>query len=165
MIYSNSLGRALRYYADHTAFASAGKRSTFRELHDRVGRIAAALTKQGFKAGDRLAILLPNEPEFIELIYACAWLGLIVVPLNTRLSEKEIDHVLIDSTPHGLIRHSSLAMPAAPLPWQRTIDTEPFDFQDDAYPEAIYDPDAVFALIYTSGTTGLPKGVALTHAN
>src|SRR6201989_2317169 len=127
MIYANSLGRASRYYPHRTALVSETRRSTFRELHDRVGEIAAALGKHGFKAGDRLAILLPNEAEFIELIYACAWLGLIVVPLNTRLSEKEIDHVLIDATPHGLIRHSSLAVPTVRLPWQRTLDQEPLE--------------------------------------
>ncbi|HEY8225865.1 MAG TPA: long-chain fatty acid--CoA ligase [Pyrinomonadaceae bacterium] len=165
MIHTHSLGRALRYYPEKTAFASQEKRLSFRELHDRVGRIAAALTKHGFKAGDRLALLLPNEPEFIEVIYACAWLGLIVVPLNTRLSAKEIDHVLVDATPHGLIRHSSLAVPTVQVPQQLIIDLEPFELEDDTFPNPVYDPDAVFALIYTSGTTGLPKGVALTHAN
>src|SRR4029079_14636953 len=118
-----------------------------------------------FKAGDRLALLLPNELEFIELVYACAWLGLIVVSLNTRISEKEIDHVLVDATPHGLIRHSSLAAPTVQLPWERIIDKEPFDFEGCSDPKAVYDPDAVFTLIYTSVTTGLLKGVALTHAN
>jgi long-chain acyl-CoA synthetase len=165
MIHTHSLARALRYYPENIAFASGGNYLTFRKLHERVGRIAAALNKHGFKAGDRLALLLPNELEFIELVYACAWLGLIVVPLNTRLSEKEIDHVLVDATPHGLIRHSSLAVPTVQLPWQRIIDTEPFEFEGDSDPRAVYDPDAVFTLIYTSGTTGLPKGVALTHAN
>ena len=165
MIYIHSVGRALRYYPDKTAFASGGQRITFKELHARVGRIAATLTKHGFKAGDRLALLLPNEPEFIEVIYACAWLGLIVVPLNTRLSPKEIDHVLVDSTPHGLIRHSSLPVPTVDLPWQLVLDKEPLEYSDDSYPPIVYDPNAVFALIYTSGTTGLPKGVALTHAN
>src|SRR5262245_10997895 len=133
MIHSYSLGRALRYYPEKTAFASGGHRITFRELHDRVGKIAAALDQHGFKAGDRLALLLPNEPEFIELIYACAWLGLIVVPLNTRLSQKEIDHVLLDATPHGLIRHSSLAVPTVRVPQQLVIDREPFEFKDDTY--------------------------------
>jgi len=65
--------------------------------------------------------------------------------------------VLLDATPHGLIRHSSLAAPTVRLPLQRIIDKEPFEFEDDAYPNAVYDPEAVFALIYTSGTTGLPK--------
>jgi long-chain acyl-CoA synthetase len=165
MIHTHSLGRALQYYPQKTALARDGNRLSFRELHERVGRIAAALSKQGFKAGDRLALLLPNEPEFIELIYACAWLGLTVVPLNTRLSESEIDHVLVDAAPRGLIRHSSLAVPTVKLPWQRTIDAEPFEFEGEAFLKPVYDPNAVFALIYTSGTTGLPKGVAITHAN
>src|SRR6266567_7131310 len=106
MIHSYSLGRAARYFPDRTALASDGTRSTFRELHDRVGRIAAALTKHGFKVGDRLALLLPNEPDYIALVYACAWLGIIAVPLNTRLSVKEIDGILDDAKPRGLIRHS-----------------------------------------------------------
>jgi len=165
MIHTYSLGRAVRYYPERTAFASSGQPVTFRELHDRVGRIATALKNHGFKAGDRLALLLPNELEFIELIYACAWLGVIAVPLNTRLSQKEDDHALVDATPHGLIRHSSLAVPAVQLPWQLVLDKEPLESPTDSYPDTVYDPDAVFTLIYTSGTTGLPKGVALTHAN
>jgi long-chain acyl-CoA synthetase len=165
MIYTHSLGRALQYYPEKTALALNGNRLSFRELHQRVGRIAVALSREGFKADDRLALLLPNEAEYLELIYACAWLGLVVVPLNTRLSETEIDHVLADATPRGLIRHSSLAAPTVELPLQRVIDKENFDFKDDALLEPVYDAAAVFALIYTSGTTGLPKGVALTHAN
>src|SRR6266581_1530608 len=85
MIHTHSLGRAIRYYPERTAFASGEERSTFRELHDRVGRIAAGLTKRGFRTGDRLGLLLPNEREYVELVYACAWLGVIAVPLNTRL--------------------------------------------------------------------------------
>jgi len=104
MIHTHSLDRAARYYPERVALASNGKSSTFRELHDRVGRIAAALSRRGFRVGDRLALLLPNEPEYIELVYACAWLGVIVVPLNTRLSIVEIDRILADSGPHGLIR-------------------------------------------------------------
>src|SRR5882724_5269703 len=125
MIHTHSLGRAARYYAERAAFAAGEQRVTFRELHDRVGRLAGALTRHGFKTGDRLALLLPNELEFIELIYACAWLGVIAVPLNTRLSEKEIDHVLVDATPRGLIRHSLLAVPTVHLPWQLVFDEEP----------------------------------------
>ena len=165
MIFTHSLGRALQYYPEKTAFAANGRSRTFRDVHARVGRIAAALTKHGFKTGDRLALLLPNETEFIELIYACAWLGVIVVPLNTRLSAREIDHVLLDATPHGMIRHSSLTAPTVRLPWQLVLDEEPLEYSGADYPATVYDPNAVFALIYTSGTTGLPKGVALTHAN
>jgi long-chain acyl-CoA synthetase len=165
MIHTHSLDRAARYYPERVALASNGKSSTFRELHDRVGRIAAALSRQGFRVGDRLALLLPNEPEYIELVYACAWLGLIVVPLNTRLSIVEIDRILADSGPHGLISRSSLPAPTMKIPWQRVLDQEPLDVPGDSCPEAIYDPGAILALIYTSGTTGHPKGAVLTHAN
>jgi long-chain acyl-CoA synthetase len=165
VVYIHSLGRASRYYPERTALAPGGTRLTFRELNDRVGGVAAALSGLGFGAGDRLAILLPNGPEYIELVYACSWLGVIAVPLNTRLSTVEIDRVLTDASPHGLIRHSSLPVPTVRLSWQRVLDEEPWEARNDSHPGAVYDPEAILALIYTSGTTGRPKGVTLTHAN
>jgi long-chain acyl-CoA synthetase len=165
MIYIHSLGRASRYYPERTALASGGARLTFRELHDRVERISAELSRHGFGVGDRLALLLPNGPEYIELLYACSLLGVIAIPLNTRLSPAEIDRVLEDANPHGLVRHSSLPVPTVQLPWQRILDNQPFDLQNVSHPEPVYDPEAVLALIYTSGTTGQPKGVMVTHAN
>jgi acyl-CoA synthetase (AMP-forming)/AMP-acid ligase II len=165
MIHTHSLGRAARYYPYNVAIASEQKRLTFRELHQRVGKIAATLQKHGFEPGDRLAILLPNESEYVELVYACAWLGVIVVPLNTRLVTSEIDHILTDSNPRGLIRHSTLAVPSVRISWERVLDQQPLDEEGGPTPEPIYDPEAVLALIYTSGTTGHPKGVVQTHAN
>lgn len=165
MILAHSLGRAARYYADHPAMSSRGARVTFRELHGRVARVAAALSVLGLRTGDRLALLLPNEPEYLELVYACAWLGVIVVPLNTRFSPVEIDRVLDDARPRGLIRHSSLPAPTVAVPWQRVLDQEPLDHEGDTCPQAIYDPEAILALIYTSGTTGHPKGVMVTHGS
>src|SRR5206468_5698395 len=165
MIRCYSLGRAARYFPERMALVSNARRSTFRELDARVRRIAAALTKQGFKAGDRLAILLPNEPDYIELVYACAWLGVIAVPLNARLSAVEVDRVLADADPHGLVRHSSLPVPTARLAWKQVLDKEPLEIRNDSYPAVCYNPEAVLALIYTSGTTGRPKGVMVTHAN
>ena len=164
MIHAHSLGRAARFHANATALVSGAARPTFQELHARVGSIASALSRQGFGVGDRLALLLPNETEYLELVYACAWLGVVAVPLNTRLSATEIDRVLADATPHGLIRHSSLPAPVQRLAWERVLDVEPLEVRDGDIPTVIYDPEAILALIYTSGTTGRPKGVALTHA-
>src|SRR6266849_8782292 len=113
MIHVHSLGRAARYFPERPAVSSGAARLTFGELHGRVLRIAATLSRHGFAAGDRLALLLPNEAEYLELVYACAWLGAIAVPLNTRLSSVELDHILTDAESHGLIQHSSLPLPTA----------------------------------------------------
>ena len=165
MIYVHSLGRASRYYSARTALAPGGVRLSFAELENRVKGIAAALSAHGFKIGDRLALLLPNGPEYIELVYACSWLGVIAVPLNTRLSLAEIDRVLADATPHGLVRHSSLPSPTVQISWQRVLDQDPLETRNDPPPNVLYDPEAILALIYTSGTTGQPKGVMVTHGN
>ena len=169
MIYVHSMGRAVRYYPERPALAlnqSTDKSTlTFSQLHDRVKRLAAGLCSAGFKKGDRLAILLPNTPEYIELVYACSWLGVIAVPINVRLSTLEIDNVLADSSPRGIVRHSTLPQPNTRLSWDIVLDRDGLMGSDGTCPDACYDPDAVLALIYTSGTTGRPKGVMLTHSN
>jgi acyl-CoA synthetase (AMP-forming)/AMP-acid ligase II len=165
MIYVHSLGRALRFYPGRAALARDGRLLTFRELHTRVEGIAATLHSHGFGAGDRLALLLPNGPDYIELMYACSLLGVIAVPLNTRLSTKEIDRVLEDARPRGIVRHSSLAVPAVQLSWQQVIDEQRLPISAEPAPKLFYDPEAILGLIYTSGTTGQPKGVMVTHSN
>ena len=166
MIHASSLGRAAQSFPDRAALWSGDRWLTFTELDQRVAGIAGALSRHGFGSGDRLAVLMPNGADYLQLIYACAQLGVIVVPLNVRLSVVEIDRILADASPHGLIRHSSLPLPTVPLAWQLVLDQEPLDLGDDGSQSTpINDPDAVLALIYTSGTTGHPKGVVVTHAN
>src|SRR6202030_2806184 len=148
-----------------TALVVDGAAVSFKVLHERVRNIAAALAANGFAAGDRLALLLPNSPEYIELVYACSWLGVTAVPINARLSAAEIDRILLDAKPRGLVRHSSLPRPAVQLQWQLVLDEKPLDVPNDSCPNPVYDPEAILALIYTSGTTGRPKGVMVTHAN
>src|ERR1700758_1883004 len=140
MIYVHSLGRALRFYPGRAALARDGRRLTFRELHSRVEGIAGTLISQGFGVGDRLALLLPNGPDYIELMYACSMLGVIAVPLNTRLSTKEIDRVLEDARPHGIVRNSSLAVPEVQLSWQQVIDEDPLPISRDPVPKVFYAP-------------------------
>src|SRR5258708_38006181 len=132
MIHVHSLGRAARYFPERPAVSSGATRLTFGELHGRVARVAATLSRLGFAAGDRLALLLPNEVEYLEFVYACAWLGVIAVPLNTRFSSGEIDRVLADAGPRGLIRHSALPAPTVQVSWQRVLDKEPLEPQSGA---------------------------------
>src|ERR1700675_1299065 len=106
MIYTHSVGRALQYFPQHTALLRDGQTVTFLELDVRVRRIAAALRRRGLQSGDRLSFLMPNGMDYIELVYACSLLGVIAVPINTRYAGAEIDGLLEDAQPHGLIRHS-----------------------------------------------------------
>jgi len=165
MIYSHSMDRAARQYSKRPGIFAGEARPTFGELHDRVMGRAGALVRLGFNAGDRLALLLPNGADYLEFVYACSRLGVIAVPINTRLSVVEIDLVLTDASPRGLIRHSSLPVPTVQVSWELVVDEEPLDGSTDTAPPPFYDPEAILALIYTSGTTGRPKGVMLTHTN
>ena len=165
MLHAYALERGSRDYGNRTACASGDVRLTFRELRERVRRIAGTLRVRGLARGDRLALLLPNGIDCIELIYACAWLGITAVPLNTRLSVAELDRILADAQPRGLIRDSSLPAPTATVPWQVVLDRDPLPLGEDDAGEPIDDANATLALIYTSGTTGHPKGVMVSHAN
>jgi long-chain acyl-CoA synthetase len=166
MIYTHSVGRALQYFRQHTALLREGRAVTFLELDIRVRRIAAALRRRGFLGGDRLALLMPNGPDYIEFVHACSLLGVIAVPINTRYAGAEIDRLLEDARPRGLIRHSKFAAPTVSVDWEYVIDLAPLDgAEEEPYAGEFYDPDAILVLLYTSGTTGQPKGAALTHAN
>ena len=166
MIYTHSVGRALQYFPEHAALLRNERAVTFLELDVRVRRIAAALRRRGFLNGDRLALLMPNGLDYVELVYACSLLGVIVVPINTRYAGAEIDRLLEDARPSGLIRHSKFPAPTVRLAWEHLIDLAPLeDDEEELYVGEFYDPNAILVLLYTSGTTGKPKGAALTHAN
>jgi acyl-CoA synthetase (AMP-forming)/AMP-acid ligase II len=166
MIYTHSIGRALQYFPQHTALLRDERAVPFLELDIRVRRTAAALRRRGFLSGDRLAFLMPNGPDYIELVYACSLLGVIAVPINTRYAGAEIDRLLEDARPRGLIRHSRFPAPTVSLEWEHVIDIAPLaEAKEELYAGEFYDPDAVLVLLYTSGTTGAPKGATLTHAN
>src|SRR5258708_4007792 len=162
MIYAHSLGRGARDFPDRAALWSGDRWLTFAELDHRVAGIARALNRHGFGSGDRLAVLMPNGANYLELVYACVRLGVVVVPLNVRLSMVEIDRILTDARPRGLIRHSSLPAPTVPLAWQLVVDQEQLDLGDDGSRSVpINDPDAVLSLISTIRTPGHPKGVVV----
>jgi long-chain acyl-CoA synthetase len=164
MLYNHSLGLAARYYPDLPALSYTGYRATFRELAARVERIATDLHQRGFRSGDRLAMLMPNNAEYIELVLACCRLGVISVPLNIRYAQAELDDVLEDAKPRGLVRDRNLAQPSERLEWNHVQGDSELGC-DGQCPPAFYDPAAPLVLFYTSGTTGRSKGVPLTHGN
>jgi long-chain acyl-CoA synthetase len=166
MLYAHTMGRAARFFSRRVAVVDGARRVTYGELGARVDRLAGLLVSKGFSAGDRLAYLLPNSLEFVELTLACCRLGVIAVPLNTRYAVPELDEALRDAEPKGFVRHPALPEPHFCAEWQVVVSDAVLQETSNAtLPEPIHDPEAIFGLFYTSGTTGRAKGVMLTHAN
>ncbi|MFH1090561.1 MAG: AMP-binding protein, partial [Pseudomonadota bacterium] len=82
---------------DKEAVVDADRRLSYRQLNHRVNRLSRGLESLGLKYGDRISILAYNCLEFIEVIMAAAKLGLILVPLNWRLTPSELGFILDDS--------------------------------------------------------------------
>src|SRR5262245_45880106 len=136
-----------------------GRKFTYRDLHARTDRLAAALAAKGIGKGDRIALLAPNCAEYFELQFACARLGAIMLPLNWRLAVPELQYILSDSTPSLLVHDRSFAEPARQLlPSRLEID---HDRPDSAYEQALaaapppappvaLDHDDIAMVMYTS---------------
>ena len=141
---------------------------TFGEFGKRTDHVAGALANAGVKAGDRVAILALPGPIFFELLFGCAKAGAIMVPVNHRLSAREVDEILADAAPSLLIVESELAHLVGGHHRFDRIDKAAFPgWRDAASPAKPHDaaPDDTVLILYTSGTTALPKGVMLSHRN
>ena len=135
----------------------------FAELDAWSDRIATFLEQRGVGSGDRVAILSHNAPDFYALLFACAKISAIMLPLNWRLSAREIAAIIADGEPSVVLASDELAhlLPAsgdAPVPLG-LLDALPEAPARSASP----DPDAAAIILYTSGTTGQPKGAMLSH--
>lgn len=167
------------HFSDKPAFIMPDGRSrSFTALGERVIRLVNALRDLGLKDGDRVGILSRNRIEYIEG-YGVSTGGLIALPLNWRLSSRELQVVLENAQPAALLVDPSFipvidAMRAA-LPFVQhfiCFDEPPSGWQSyemllagvsPAPANARVLPDDTACLLYTSGTTGMPKGAELTH--
>lgn len=102
-----NLSSLLEHWANetpkNTAFISEGKKTSFLELDRNVNRLANGLKGLGIGPGDRVAIMLPNTPEFVYAFFACQKLGAIAVPFNTMYKAGEIIHIIKDAQAKALI--------------------------------------------------------------
>ena len=152
------------------ALASGSLRRTYGELNERVLRLASALRDRGVVAGDRIALLSENRPEYVEIELAAACLGAIVACQNWRLAPAEVQHCVDLVSPVLIIaseRHAGLAsgldLRGTPL---LVIDRDHEALLASATPLAPVpdvDPEDGLVILYTSGTTGLPKGALISH--
>lgn len=170
--------RNARVSGDETALVGDGQRLTFKELLNQTDSLAAGLKKQGIGKGDRIAILAHNHYKFFFLFGAAAALGAIVVPVNWRLSDEEIQYILKDSAPKILVadEHVEKAgdMALNVLPVGGIVCFQPSS-GEPACIDALMDTgsaphesvagDDPFCIIYTAAMEGKPRGAVLSHNN
>jgi fatty-acyl-CoA synthase len=155
------------------ALVQEGRGLTYRELDQRATRLASALRGLGVGRMDRVSALVSNCIEFVDLYFATARIGALLVPLNWRLAPPELDYQLADCAARLLFvgqEHASLAARLASPPrsialgaeYEALLASAPAASLDAAAQARFNDPHLI---LYTAGTTGHPKGAVLTHAN
>ncbi len=182
MYLTQSLHRAVQQYPDRLASIFGERRRTYREVEDRVARLAAALLALDVKGGERVAILAANSDDYVEAYMGVWWAGAVINPVNTRWSAKEIVYSLNDCEASVLLVDANFlpmidALREGTKSLRHVVFIGPGEVPDgmlsfddlianaprakDAYRQG----DDLAAVMYTGGTTGFPKGVMLSHTN
>ncbi|MDZ7783330.1 MAG: o-succinylbenzoate--CoA ligase [Halioglobus sp.] len=159
----------------------AGRRMTYAQLNERANRCCAALRSIDVTRGDRVALLATNGHPFAEVFFGCAKTGLVVMPLNWRLTATELSFILRDGGARTVVFDAGFAPVVDELRamgsdvenWICIGDGGAPDYAADyetllsaespVEPETSVDADDNLFIMYTSGTTGNPKGVVHTH--
>lgn len=155
---------------DSPAFTMDHHTITFGEFHERTSQVANGLIAHGIKPGDRIAILDKNCIAYYEIIFGAAKAGAVLVAVNFRLAQREVDAILADAGAafivvgeefRDLLRaHTEIPVVVLGPEYEAWVSK-----QSNADPGLGTDPEAVVLQLYSSGTTGLPKGIMLTSAN
>jgi acyl-CoA synthetase (AMP-forming)/AMP-acid ligase II len=177
------LTRHATYRPDHLAVVFEDQRLTFAQFNRRVNRLANALLDLGLQKGDKVAMILPNCLEMLDLYWAVSKIGLVIVPLSPLLRGDGLTTLINDSdsvalfTTHSMaaeinaIRVNFITMPPDRYFLTDSADTPNFGFYGDLVgnssetepPYVSITATDPYNIIYSSGTTGLPKGIIHTH--
>jgi fatty-acyl-CoA synthase len=140
------------------------ERLSYADLNRLTNRVAHLLRALGVRPGDRVALALRSDPLYLGLYFACAKVGAILVPLNTRLTGPELAFQLEDSAPSVVLREADLPISEP----DRTNILSPEELREalpprDDEPPLARGGEAPQVIMYTSGTAGVPKGALLPH--
>jgi len=185
LLVNDFLRRAASVYADKLAVVDGELRFTWGEFQERANRMSNALLGLGLRKGDRVCILSPNSHFFLESFYGTSQAGVVLVPLNYRLTAADHEYilnhagvraVLVDAEYAGVVdairkdlprvEHWIVAKDEGETPpgwtdWNDWIAAAPAT----PPPDPALDENDLVSINYTSGTTARPKGVMLTHRN
>ena len=180
---AQGLAHSKKISGTRQAVACGETRYTWEELDQRTDALARGLASLGVVRGDRVAVLMLNCHRYLELYYACARMGAVIVPLNIRLARQEIVFILNDSESKVLIVDKPFALYATGRDTFPAV--ERVVYCGEETPESMINYDDVVSkgshmqesvdqemedddlagLFYTGGTTGRAKGVVLSHKN
>ncbi|WP_100399489.1 long-chain-fatty-acid--CoA ligase [Bacillus sp. FJAT-44742] len=177
----------VRKYGEKEALSFYGQTMTYKELQYRTSAFASALQKKGIRKGDRVAIMLPNCPQYVISYYGILTAGAVVTQVNPMLVGRELTHILNDSGARVLVIYKDLlpvlekVQDSLSLENVVTVDLKgkegseeenyiPFSHflasgTDKVEPPKINPGEDTAVLQYTGGTTGRSKGAMLTHRN
>lgn len=179
MSVGNVLRRSAFNFPDKPALIFGDERLNYAELNRRVNCVANSLLKMGLKKGDRVAVLLHNCPEFIEIYFACAKSGGIFVPINNLLRPKELLQIFDYLKPRFLFfdkDFTEVVLSSDPelrsIEFPVALHRESADFRqyhdlvdrgEGTEPNVTVSDNDIGSIFLTSGTTGRPKGAMRTH--
>jgi acyl-CoA synthetase (AMP-forming)/AMP-acid ligase II len=172
------LARANRMGAQRTAVRHDGGTLTYAQLLGRVDALAAGLAEAAIAKGDRVCVLAQNNLEYFELYLAAARIGVVVYPINWRLTAEEVGHVVTRAAPRAFVYDAACAEVAHAVKdaspevgtWlaiggdEGAVDFDTL-YSDDSAPAVEVSPDDLFVAISTAAVDVIPRGAALSHAN
>ncbi|MFC5816667.1 class I adenylate-forming enzyme family protein [Nonomuraea harbinensis] len=175
-----SIAGGVREFARATPSATAvidGERTlTYAALDERANRLACALLARGLTTGDRVAVLLGNRLEYPEIAAGVAKAGLVMVPLNPRLTAGEARYILEHSGSRAIVLDDACAATVGDAIEELRLTALSIDgaqagrpYEEELAAARAADPGVrvdeldPFCITYTSGTTGRPKGVVISH--
>lgn len=179
-ILSAILTRQGERYGDRVLLVAGETRWTYAQTAAIAAASAQTLIAAGIKPGDRVALMSSNRPEFLQVYLGCAWLGAIIVPINTALRGLQLSHILRNSKPALLVVEAPFVTAfdtvdvEVELPSQAwvigsgaeaiKISLVPLPTLGASAPAGAVRPGDTVAILYTSGTTGPAKGVCCPQA-